>query len=107
MSFGYLEFNSEPDEPGPKRAWYEVSSGKPIDEKISTDKKGTLSFEFHTELEPKNLYRENFASIQNPLDYFISYLVNRTDTLVRFGGQDGSVMMIQEAKNNKGNWTAI
>jgi hypothetical protein len=66
-------------------------------------------FHFRKDIKPTDLkFSFGFESIiQKPENYFTAYLVNTTDTLFTAEMQDGSVMMIQEAMDENGNWKPI
>jgi hypothetical protein len=106
--FSLLSFNSSQFDIHPTQAWYETGIEHPLDENIRTSVSGKFYFEIHTTEQPKILNGDHFYVVKNnPKDYFTSYLINTTDTTIVVSRQDGSVMMIQEAKDSAGKWTPI
>lgn len=93
---------------GNQRAWYETSKVMDIDTSKVDLKHGQIYFQFETSEQPKHLKDDKFTWLKNfPEDYFVSYLVNTTDSTINIKRQDGSIMAIQEAKNESGKWDPI
>lgn len=93
---------------GNQRAWYPTSVQKGIDSTTVLKVSNQVYFQFHPQETADSL--TNFSSLYrlgNPDDYFFTYLVNTTDSSYSVELQDGSLIMIQEAINENGNWMPI
>jgi hypothetical protein len=93
---------------GTQRASYYCTVGKPIDGDINIQKSDKLYFEFHQE---KELLKANFPNYYwkniDQKDFFTAYLVNTESKIFNCKRQDGSLIMIQEAKDENGIWAPI
>lgn len=93
---------------GNMRAWYEIGKEGSIDSSITDLKSDQLYFQFNTDEKAKNLESLGFSwTDDNPKSHFIAYLINTTDSVFKSRLQDGSLLMIQEAMNEKGRWSPI
>jgi hypothetical protein len=93
---------------GNQPAYYECTEGLDIDTTLFNYRKGEIYFYFDKDLKAKNLASKGFNWIEdNPKDYFTAYLINTTDTTFNVTRQDGSLIMIQEAMDEKGQWQPI
>lgn len=91
-----------------QRAFYEC--GKPLD--IDTNnidlKRNKIYFHFNTEEILSDLKSLGFSWLEDiPNGYFVGYLVNTTDSIFSAKKQDRSLIMIQEAIDENGNWRPI
>lgn len=68
-----------------------------------------LHFAFDQNKTPngEQLYGLYWSGKKDLDNYFTGYLVNTTDSTQRITRQDGSLMMIQEAQNEQGEWQPI
>lgn len=95
-------------EKGNQRAHYKCSDPLKIDSSLFDVRKRETYFYFDTNLTPKDLKSKGFTwTVDNPKDYFTAYLINTSDSTFNADRQDGSLMMIQEAMNEKGEWEPI
>lgn len=93
---------------GNKRAFYECKEPVDIDTSLFDIKQGELYFQFNMKLKPSKLKSLDFVWLEdNPKGYFTAYLINTTDSTFSAKRQDGSLIMIQEALNEKGKWIPI
>lgn len=93
---------------GNQAAFYECSEPIDIDSNQIDLKPGKLYFQFNTNHAAHNLKSMNFIWLDNkPKGYFIAYLVNLTDSVFTADRQDRSLIMIQEALDEDGNWKPI
>ena len=91
---------------GNQRAFYECSN--PIDRKLKRTNSHKLYFKINTKQNAKNLKSKNFHLVKNnPEGYFIARLINNSNSTVKARRQDGSLIMIQEALNENGEWQPI
>ncbi|MCG8574193.1 MAG: hypothetical protein MI810_04855 [Flavobacteriales bacterium] len=102
---------SEDDPPkGNQRAFYECSEPMDIDSKLIKRKAGEVYFQFNTKqlLTKEEVKVHDFGWLnESPENYFVSYLVNTTDKTLNAKRQDGSLIMIQEAMDEEGEWQPI
>ena len=95
-------------ENGNQRANYDCSKPRQIDKKLRPLKQGQTYFHFNKKLSPKDLKSQDFVWSDNDNEkYFIAYLINTTDSTFKTELQDGSLIMIQEALNEKNEWQPI
>ena len=95
-------------ENGNQRANYDCSKPRQIDKKLKPLKQGQTYFHFNKKLSPKHLKSQDFVWRDNDKEkYFIAYLINTTDSTFKTELQDGSLIMIQEALNEKNEWQPI
>lgn len=93
---------------GNQQANYECGEPMKIDSSLMSVEFGKIYFDFKTELEPKKTKEKEFLWLANyPKGYFISYFINTSNITFKAERQDGSLMMIQEALNEKGEWSPI
>lgn len=93
---------------GNQRAWYPSNEQSIIDTTKIALVKNQVYFQFHTATSPDSLPSRLLRRYEGkPQDYFICYLVNNTDSTYLVNRQDGSLIMIREALNEKGSWTPI
>ncbi len=79
-----------------------------IDSKNDTLKKNRVYFHINTSKSPHGIDTTEFGWPKyNHLNYFVGFLVNTTDSTFRATKQDGSLIMIQEALDDKGVWKPI
>lgn len=105
---GFLSSFIVSEEQGNQRAHYECSKPLKIDSSLFDVRKGETYFYFNLDLTPKNLKSQGFSwTVDNPKEYFTAYLINTSDSTFNADRQDGSLMMIQEAMNERGEWQPI
>ena len=93
---------------GNQRAFYECSDPLDIDSSKIEIREGEVYFYFKTEESPKNLDSLDFFWLKaNPEGYFTAYLVNTSKETFTAKRQDGSLIMIQEALDEEGEWKPI
>lgn len=85
---------------------YYVSQQIRYTKKIMLKNKGKIFLELHPEQTSANFPKEKFI-LRDSTKYFIGYIVNGTEKNLSLQLQDGSLFMIQEAQNNKGEWLPI
>jgi len=83
---------------GTQPAYYKCGEASKIDHRLFKMQFGKIYFSFHQGVKPADLKAK---------DYFTAYLVNASDSLFHVPRQDGSLIMIQEAINEQGEWTPI
>lgn len=106
VCFGCVGQKDDPK--GNQRAFYECSEPIKIDSNQINVKSGKLYFQFNINQSPNKLKSMDFFWLDNkPKGYFTAYLVNTTDSVFKAERQDGSLIMIQEALDEKGNWKPI
>lgn len=88
-------------------AYYSCLNGQPIDRSLFTPKGNEVYFVFNQDLnaDTSDFNYINWYGVHD--DFFTAYLVNTTDTTFHARRQDGSLVMIQEAKNEAGEWKPI
>jgi hypothetical protein len=103
------QFRSEHDAAhGAQSAFYECSVPLPLDPGKFNARPGQLYFQFDTASHPKGLKALKFTWLPDePTGYFTAFLINTTDSILNARQQDGSLIMIQEALNTKGEWAPI
>lgn len=87
-----------------QRALYFCGPVSTIAEDSLSNIPGKVYFDFHTELDETQISKRHRGV---KATYFTSYLINTSDTAFTITKQDGSLMMIQEALDNEGNWRPI
>ena len=93
---------------GNQKAYYECQNPTTIDSANINLKSGQVYFDFYTNKTPKRPKRKEFYWLKDyPKTYFVSFLINTTDSVFRATRQDGSLIMIQEALDENGNWSPI
>ncbi len=93
---------------GNQMAWYETGENMKIDSNRIQVQPGKLFFQFDTDHIPRNMKSLGFTWYDyNPKDYFVSHLVNNTDSTFKAKRQDGSLIMIQEALDEDSTWKPI
>lgn len=93
---------------GNQRAFYECTEPLNIDTALFDLKQGQTYFYFDQNSKPKKLKSNGFVWLDdNPKNYFTAYLINASDSTFNAERQDGSLIMIQEAINGKGEWKPI
>ncbi|WP_107037138.1 hypothetical protein [Brumimicrobium mesophilum] len=93
---------------GNMRAWYEIGNEEKIDASKIKPRPNELYFQFNVNEKAKNLESLGFGwTDDNPENHFIAHLINTTDSTFNAKLQDGSLLMIQEAMNEKGRWSPI
>ena len=96
------------DDKGNQRAYYECSQPMDIDSSLFVPEPGKVYFHFNKALKPSGLAALGFGWTEdNPKDYFTGYLINTSDSTFNADRQDGSLIMIQEALDEDGNWAPI
>ena len=100
---------SNPEKKGNQRAFYECTDPLDIDSSLFVPKKGKVCFYFDTKRSPAHKDFTDFIWYDNAkaTDYFTAYLVNASDSSFTAKRQDGSLIMIQEALDEKGKWLPI
>ncbi|MCB9195074.1 MAG: hypothetical protein H6600_09450 [Flavobacteriales bacterium] len=107
-SLALLGFVSETKKAkGQLPAYYACLNGKTIDKKLFDTKPDQIQFIVDPDLKTDSTEFKyiNWHGLHD--DFFIAYLANTTDTLFKATRQDGSLIMIQEAQNEKGEWKPI
>lgn len=105
--FGFI-FGQDDKSNGNQRAFYECSEPMDIDLSHINLRRGELYFQFNINQVPINLKSMDFIWLKDsPKEYFTAYLVNATDSTFTAKRQDGSLIMIQEAMDDKGSWQPI
>jgi hypothetical protein len=105
---GFLVKNDDKKPTGNQRAYYECSDPMDLDSNLFKPEQGKVYFHFNTDLAVSDLKALDFIWLENnPKDYFTAYLVNTTDSTFNAKRQDGSLIMIQEAQDEKGAWLPI
>lgn len=66
----------------------------------------TIYFETHPEQKVSEFIKINYFLDKNT-DYFVAYIVNNNNSSFEYTLQDGSLLIIQEAQNKKGEWIPI
>lgn len=93
---------------GNQRAFYECTDPLNIDTTLFEIKSGKTYFYFNKSLKPKDLKSKGFIWLEDkPKNYFTAYLINTSGSTFNAERQDGSLLMIQEAMNEKGEWQPI
>ena len=93
---------------GNQRAFYECTEPLKIDTTLFDLRNGQTYFYFDKNTKPEKLKSKGFVWMDdNPNDYFTAYLVNMSDSTFKAKRQDGSLIMIQEAMDEKGKWKPI
>ena len=91
-----------------QRAFYECSEPMMIDSAKNRLAVNKVYFQFNVNEKAEKLKKLNFIWLENnPEDYFVAYLLNTTDSIFQAKRQDGSLIMIQEALDENGNWQPI
>jgi hypothetical protein len=104
----YFASAQSKEEEGTKKAWYQCSKIVVKNEGIPSTKYGKLFFDINTKLTPNPSKKKEFDWLTNyPRSYFTAHLINASDSIVKIERQDGSLIMIQEAKNEEGEWVPI
>lgn len=97
-----------PAEKGNQQAFYECSAPLKIDASLFNIQQGKTYFYFNKSLKPHGLKAKGFVWLDNsPKNYFTAYFINKSDSTFHASRQDGSLIMIQEALNQKGEWQPI
>lgn len=105
--FGFA-FSQNDSVVGNQRAFYECSDPMDIDSTLIDVQSDKLYFQFNVNQRPKNLKSLGFIWLKGNLkNYFTGYLVNTTGSTFTATRQDGSLIMIQEAKDKDGNWQPL
>lgn len=93
---------------GNQRAFYECTDPLPVNSELFALRKDAVYFYFDKDLKPVNLKSKEFVWLEdNPQGYFTAYLINTSDSVLNARKQDGSLIMIQEALNEKDEWQPI
>ncbi len=93
---------------GTQHANYECTDPLVQDKKLFNIEEGKVYFSFDKALRPKNLKSQGFHWVEDkPKGYFTAYLVNNSDSTFKTSQQDGSLIMIQEAMDEQGQWVPI
>jgi hypothetical protein len=93
---------------GNQSAYYRFSEPLNIDSTQISLQSGKIYFHFNTNQSPTKLEFKDFNWLEKyPVEYFTSYLVNTSDSIFTALKQDGSLIMIQEALDENGNWNPI
>ncbi len=87
-----------------RSAVYDCSNPAPIDSRKIKHKKNQLYIQFERS---KGKKKKSKVFSKDNEAYFTGYLINTTDSLVEIQKQDGSLIMIQEALNEEGEWQPI
>ena len=99
---------SEDVSAGTKKAWYQCEKEPTRIEEVNSKTENQLTFNIQTTVTPDANKKKEFDWLVNyPQEYFTAYLINSTDSVFQMERQDGSLIMIQEAKNEKGEWIPI
>ncbi|MFK7785465.1 MAG: hypothetical protein AB8B56_10130 [Crocinitomicaceae bacterium] len=108
FTFFTVYFFAQGQNSGNQKAWYQCENPEKVDSTMVNREPGKIYFDFAVNETPKKPKKGQFSWLENyPEDYFVSYLVNTTDSIFRATRQDGSLMMIQEALDEDGNWSPI
>lgn len=100
---------SDKSKSGTRAAYYNCSDSELIDNVLFTpEEEHAVHFVFDLNRSPDTT-KLNYLNWHRQTDYgyFTAYLVNTTDTTFNAKRQDGSLIMIQEAKNKDGEWQPI
>jgi len=89
-----------------QQAWYYVSNQEPIDDRFDY-KRGQFQILVLPRSVPYHLSGEKRVGKASIQQYLTLVLINDTGKRISINGQDGSVFMIQEAKDQKGKWRPI
>ncbi len=93
---------------GNQRAFYECSDPIPIAPTLFNIIPNSTYFQFNTSSSPTNLKSKDFVWLEDaPKGYFTAYLINTTDSTLTADRQDGSLIIIQEALDGRGEWRPI
>lgn len=104
----FLTLAQDSTSTGNRRAWYHTTQQTSIDSSSVVKVNNQVYFQFHTgEDADTSIHFGLYRNDVNPKDFFITYLVNTTDSTIRIKRQDRSLIMIREAIDQKGNWTPI
>jgi len=96
------------NENGNQQAYYYCSKPRQIGKRQKPLKQDQTYFHFNKKLSPKDFKSQDFVWSDNDKEkYFIAYLINTTDSTFKAELQDGSLIMIQEALNEKNEWQPI
>ena len=89
-------------------AYYRCGDAQSIDQSLFTplDNQVHFIFEPDLKLDTSELNYMDWFGIHGN-NFFTAYLVNTTDSTFHATRQDGSLMMIQEAKDENGEWQPI
>lgn len=98
---------NEDNSSGNQRAYYQHSKPQAIDFGIVKEKKGQLYYQFFPNQRMTATEIEPFGWLDKKAVYFKAYLINTTNDTIESTTQDGSLIMIQEALNKKGEWQPI
>jgi hypothetical protein len=91
-----------------QRAYYKCSKSITIDSSKIEIVEGKVYFQFDQKLNPLLLDLVEFDWLDKiDLEYFTAYLINTSDSIFNPEKQDLSLMIIQEAKNDSGEWKPI
>lgn len=103
-----FSFEGKDNSVGTQRANYECSEAKDVNPDKFKIKTNEIYFHFNTTSSPNKSDVESFLWINDNLSkYFLGYLVNTTNETFEIERQDGSLIMIQEALNEDGEWRPI
>lgn len=92
---------------GNQRAYYQCGAQQPIDSKIIKVNEGQLQYQFFPNQKMSATEIEPFGWMDKNSNYFKAYLINATKDTIIATRQDGSLIIIQEALNEKGEWKPI
>lgn len=106
LSFvGFVSENKKEKEQTP--AYYSCQDGQRIDRSLFTPKDNEVYFIFNQTLTADTSEFRYIDWFGLHDDFFVAYLVNTTDSTFHATRQDGSLVMIQEAKDKDGSWRPI
>jgi hypothetical protein len=93
---------------GQQSARYRYSAPMEINASWMRVDQGRTYFDFDLAEDPAHVKELRLQKLRKyPKGYSTAYIINTTDTVFRAEGQDGSLMMIQEALDTKGKWRPI
>ncbi len=95
-------------EKGQLPAYYGCGNAETIDRTLFTPEENSVHFIFDQKISPdtSEIRHMDWFRLHDD-NYFTAYLVNTTDTTFHAKRQDGSLIMIQEAKDENGEWKPI
>lgn len=92
---------------GTVRAWYDCSENINLDTSTIKAEENRVYFDFHLDETPDFSVDGYHLGEVDAKDYFTAYFINTTDSIFTAKRQDGSLMIIQEAKTENGEWKPI
>lgn len=106
--FSVILFSQTGLNTGTQKASYGCSNSFKIDTTVIKSIPDKLYFQFKVNVDPKELDSIGLNKFKkDTFEYFTGYLINNTDSTVKLTRQDGSLIMIQEALDEEGEWKPI